>query len=84
MENNLTEAAFVELYGETPVKLGGPDRPPLPLRTALEMEAAFCPADESQRSDPAERLHYLANLIGKDTLHPEHRHLLAQDSPDES
>jgi hypothetical protein len=70
----IREADFIEQYGTAPVSLG--DRE-VTLSTALQMEAAFCPADSTKRQDPAKRLSYLAQLVGENLL-PEHQHLLAE------
>ena len=71
----INEADFVEMYGQTPITMGTRQ---LPLSTALEMEAAFCPADPDKRETEEQRLRFLAQKIGEDSLRPEHAYLLSQ------
>lgn len=76
-----TEAGFTEIYRDTVVTLGKEGQFEMPLADALKMEAMACPADPEKRSDPKARLAYMARLVGRDSLLPEHQHLLPDDEP---
>lgn len=74
-EGGISEDAFVDMYGDHMVTMGTRE---MELRTALAMEAAFCTVDETERQDPDTRLAFLAGKIGRESLRPEHHHLLPE------
>jgi hypothetical protein len=71
MSSEITEAEFIDIYGEAPITFRDQS---VPLTTLLQMEAAFCTGQPEARQDPEKRVGYLAKLVG-DNLLPEHEHL---------
>lgn len=74
---NLTEAEFVQLYGENRVALDDGTLADFTINYALEVEAIMCQGKPERRSDPKKRLNKLAKYAGEALL-PEHRGLLTQ------
>ena len=85
-QSPITEAKFVEIYGNYPVQVEGlPEGLPFTptIKWLLGMEKDFCPAKPEERSDEMKRLGRLAGYVGDTALKPEHRYLLqllTQDS----
>jgi len=84
MDDSSTTPEDVNLSGlyprETPVRLGDMV---LTLGQALDMETAFCPADQPRRQDPGKRNVYLARILAAaGSLEPKHAYLLPEDAED--
>lgn len=73
--NRITESQFIEVYGDV---LVGSEPNLIPLAQALKIEELVCPADKSERQDPAKRLSYLARMVGSNLL-DEHRYMIIAD-----
>lgn len=75
---SITEAEFVEIYGNYPVDL--PDMPDgFTINEALKYEEEMCDAKPDRRFDEKLRLNKLAEYVGLTALLPEHRELYPED-----
>ena len=78
-DKSITEAAFMELYGEQTFKLGSFPKP-ISLNTALADMDLLCPADPGELENKQARLEYMARRIGPSALAPKHHWLLSPDT----
>ena len=58
--NRTLEAELIDAYGEVDIQVGAFPQP-ISLNKALEMEAAFCPAEI--RKDPADRVSFILGKV---------------------
>lgn len=70
---------FIEAYGpDAAVMVGGGME--MTLGQALQAERLLCPADSTNRQDPAKRVGYLARILAAGgSLREEDQHLLVED-----
>lgn len=74
LPNPLTEASFVDFYGDSPAMFGPTV---VPLKEALALEEVACTAPEERRTDETKRMAYLAgSLLAAGSLRIEHLDLV--------
>lgn len=74
----LTEAVFVDLYGNNTAVLKDGKPADFTINEALAVEAVMCQGSTERRTDPEARLRKLGKLVGEAALLEEHRWLLVK------
>jgi hypothetical protein len=75
----LTEAEFVQTYGNNLAVLKDGTFADFTINEALEVEAIMCQGKPEKRQDPVARLKKLGKFVGEAALFPEHRWLLVEE-----